>query len=48
MNSLPGRENHSASLEIRSDAVEQPTTRGASVSNASSRLREELVSRAIN
>src|SRR5690348_4189903 len=29
MNKRPGRENHSASREIRSDAPEQPATNGA-------------------
>jgi hypothetical protein len=39
MNSLPERENHSASFDIRSDALEQPATRGASRSNANSCFR---------
>jgi hypothetical protein len=44
MNSLPGRENHSASFDSRSDenmlaALEQPAISGASTSNASSGFR---------
>jgi hypothetical protein len=38
MNSLPERENHSASLENMSDAPEQPAMTGASTSNANSRF----------
>jgi hypothetical protein len=44
MNSLPERENHSASFDRRSDekmsdVLEQPAMTGASRSNASSRFR---------
>src|ERR1700736_2432698 len=44
MNSLPGRENHSASFDSRSDenisdVLEQPAMRGANRSSASSRFR---------
>src|ERR1700716_2165656 len=44
MNSLPGRENHSASFDSRSDenisdVLEQPATSGANTSSANSRLR---------
>ena len=44
MNSLPGRENHSASFDSRSDenisdALEQPAITGASRSSVSSRFR---------
>jgi len=48
MNSLPGRENHSASLDIRSVAPEQPAMTGASRSKGSSRFREGLLSRTMN
>jgi hypothetical protein len=45
MNNRPGRENHSASFDSRSDEnisdtpPEQPAMTGASTSNASSRFR---------
>ena len=39
MNSRPERENHSASLDIRSDALEQPAISGASASSVKSSLR---------
>jgi hypothetical protein len=44
MNSLPERENHSASFDRRSDenisdVLEQPAMTGASSSNISSRFR---------
>jgi hypothetical protein len=44
MNSLPERENHSASFDRRSDenifdALEQPAMTGASASNTSNRFR---------
>jgi hypothetical protein len=39
MNSLPERENHSASFDSRSDVLEQPAMTGASRRSASSRFR---------
>jgi hypothetical protein len=46
MNSLPGRENQSASFN--SDAPEQPAMTGASRSSGSSRFRAALLSRTMN
>jgi hypothetical protein len=53
MNSRPGRENHSASFDSRSDwnmsdAPEQPATAGASTSNANRPFERWPLSRTIN
>jgi len=38
MKSRPGRENHSASFDTRSDVPEQPAISGASTSSARNRI----------